>query len=394
MPLAAARMFSAGGHRWLRLPAASTACRHLEISIRRLAQVGSTTLITGETGSGKGEVARAIHAAGPRREAPFVPVNCGGLPASLAESQLFGHERGSFTGASGATRGAFRAADGGVLFLDEIAELPLELQPILLDVLERREVTPVGSTRQVPIDVHVIAATNRNLQTEVAEGRFREDLLFRLTTVALEVPPLRDRPDDIPRFIAHFSAYFAARYDQPAWEPQPATLRRLITFPWPGNVRQLAQAVERHYIFGGDEERLLQSLSADSEPAAACPGDSEAEARPLSATADCPEQSTRSEALRDAAAQPAGSAARRATAAASHAETELPTFNLREVRNRTVRAAMAAAGNHFGKAAALLGVSPNTLTKLVAEACPELSRKKRAAHSKRHAFSVAPAVPR
>jgi len=382
MPLAAARMFSAGGHRWLRLPAASTACRHLEISIRRLAQVGSTTLITGETGSGKGEVARAIHAAGPRREAPFVPVNCGGLPASLAESQLFGHERGSFTGASGATRGAFRAADGGVLFLDEIAELPLELQPILLDVLERREVTPVGSTRQVPIDVHVIAATNRNLQTEVAEGRFREDLLFRLTTVALEVPPLRDRPDDIPRFIAHFSAYFAARYDQPAWEPQPATLRRLITFPWPGNVRQLAQAVERHYIFGGDEERLLQSLSDDSEPAAACRGDSEAKARPLSATSESPEQSIRSEALRDAAAQPAV------------ADAEPPTFNLREVRNRTVRAAMAAAGNHFGKAAALLGVSPNTLTKLVAEACPELSRKKHARHSKRHPFSIAPALPR
>jgi DNA-binding NtrC family response regulator len=214
---------------------------------------------------------------------------------------------------------------------------------------QRREVTPVGSTRQVPIDVHVIAATNRNLQTEVAEGRFREDLLFRLTTVALEVPPLRDRPDDIPRFIAHFSAYFAARYDQPAWEPRPATLRRLIAFPWPGNVRQLAQAVERHYIFGGDEERLLQSLSADSDPAAARGGDSEGEP---------------------------------------------PTFNLREVRNRTVRAAMAAAGNHFGKAAELLGVSPNTLTKLVGEACPELSRKKRAGHSKRHAFSVAPAVPR
>ena len=387
MPLAAPNTLRPGGHRWPRLPAASRAGRPLENAIRRVSQVGCTTLITGETGCGKGEVARAIHASGPRSEAAFVPVNCGGLPASLAESQLFGHEKGAFTGAIGATRGAFRAADGGVLFLDEVAELPLELQPMLLDVLERREVTPVGSTRQVPIDVQVIAATNRSLEEAVEQGKFREDLLFRLNTIHLEVPPLRERPEDIPRLISHFAAYFADRHGQDLWQPRPTTLARLVSCPWPGNVRQLAQAVERHYVFGVDDSDLVESLAADVP--ADCGGDAPADPT-VEALAASLEASQRvapepAAALADAPAAPA---------AASHADAEPPTFNLREVRNRTVRAAMAAAGNHFGKAATLLGVSPNTLTKLVAEACPDLSRKRRARQSKRHGFTLSPAAPR
>jgi DNA-binding NtrC family response regulator len=391
MPLAPASTFSPGGHRWPRLPAVSRAGRPLENAIRRVSQVGCTTLITGETGCGKGEVARAIHASGPRSEAAFVPVNCGGLPASLAESQLFGHEKGAFTGAIGATRGAFRAADGGVLFLDEIADLPLELQPMLLDVLERREVTPVGSTRQVPIDVQVIAATNRSLDEAVEQGQFREDLLFRLNTIHLEVPPLRERPEDIPRLISHFAAYFADRHGQALWQPQPTTLARLVSCPWPGNVRQLAQAVERHYVFGVDDSDLLDSLAADGP---ADPG-GDPPAEPTIEAAASLEASQR--AAPELAATPADAPVADATAppaAASHAHGEPPTFNLREVRNRTVRAAMAAAGNHFGKAAALLGVAPNTLTKLVAEACPELSRKKRPGHSKRHALALSPAARR
>lgn len=336
--------FSAGKKNgWSRMIGRSPACRRLEASILRLAQVGCTTLISGETGCGKGEVARAIHASGPRSERPFVPVNCGGLPAGLAESQLFGHEKGSFTGAVGATRGAFRAADGGVLFLDEIGELPLELQPKLLQVLESREVTPVGSTRLEPVDVQVIAATNRDLEAEVEEGRFREDLYYRLNTVQLVVPPLRERPEDIPRFIDHFSGHFAARYDQPAWEPSPAALARLQQFSWPGNVRQLAQTVERHYVFGGSDDHLLDQLFSGSERAVS---------------------------------EPAVGVGTLAAPARERPAAEPPTFNLREVRNRTVRAAMAATNNHFGEAAKLLGVAPNTLTKLVAEACPELSRKR------------------
>ncbi len=400
MPLASPNTLRSGGHRWPRLPAVSRAGRPLENAIRRVSQVGCTTLITGETGCGKGEVARAIHAAGPRSEAAFVPVNCGGLPASLAESQLFGHEKGAFTGAIGATRGAFRAADGGVLFLDEVADLPLELQPMLLDVLERREVTPVGSTRQVPIDVQVIAATNRSLEEAVQQGEFREDLLFRLNTIHLEVPPLRERPEDIPRLISHFAAYFADRHGQALWQPRPTTLARLVSCPWPGNVRQLAQAVERHYVFGVDDGDLLESLAADGPTD--CGGDPSAEptdeaAAPLEASqkaAPEPAAVLAEVAPDDATPDDATRADAPAASAAGPAEAEPPTFNLREVRNRTVRAAMAAAGNHFGKAATLLGVSPNTLTKLVAEACPELSRKKRAGQSKRHARALSPAAPR
>jgi transcriptional regulator with GAF, ATPase, and Fis domain len=160
----------------------------LESAIHRVAEFGCTVLVTGETGCGKEEVARAIHASGPRREKPFVVVNCGSLVASLAESQLFGHERGAFTGASANSLGAFRAAAGGILFLDEIGEMPLELQPKLLRVLQRCEVTPVGSTEAQPVDLQIIAATNRDLEQEVAEQRFREDLLYRLNTIHRAIP--------------------------------------------------------------------------------------------------------------------------------------------------------------------------------------------------------------
>jgi DNA-binding NtrC family response regulator len=319
----------------------ATTVRRLEAAILRVAEFQCTTLVTGETGCGKEEVARAIHAAGPRSDGPFVAINCGSLPAALAESQLFGHERGAFTGAVGATRGAFRAAHGGVIFLDEIGDLPPELQPKLLQVLERREVTPVGSTRPQPVDVHVIAATHRDLDAAVAAGGFREDLLYRLNTVHLTVPALRDRPKDIPRFVGHFAAHYAAHYDRPLWRPEPAVLERLMAHDWPGNVRQLAQTIQRIYVFADTADAVLDEVLRPACPAAPT-------TRPVAASTNGTTKS------------PAQS-------------LEPPTFNLRELRRRTVRAALDETGGHFAQAAKLLGVCPNTMTKLVAEACPERS---------------------
>ncbi|MCE9629723.1 MAG: sigma-54 dependent transcriptional regulator [Planctomycetia bacterium] len=322
--------------RWTRMTGGANSIHRLEAAIRRVAEFECTTLITGETGCGKEEVARAIHAAGPRRDKPFISVNCAGIPAAIAESQLFGHEKGSFTGASGPARGAIRSADGGVVFLDEIGDMPPDLQPKLLGFLERREVTPVGSSQSEPVDVMVIAATNRHLESAVAEGAFREDLLYRLNTVHLVVPPLRDRSDDIPRFVAHFSAHYAARYGQPPWVPGPATLARFVEHDWPGNVRQLAQTIQKLYVFADTREAVLDEVLG--KPAA--------RERPPGGTAD-------------RGGMPAGP------------EAAVKTFNLRELRRRTVREALEATEGHFAKAARLLGVCPNTMTKLVAEACPE-----------------------
>ncbi len=324
--------------RWARVAGESASIQRLEAAIARVADFECTTLITGETGCGKEEVARAIHAAGPRRDKPFISVNCSGIPATIAESQLFGHEKGSFTGALGTARGAFRASDGGVIFLDEIGDMPPDLQPKLLGVLERREVIPVGSAHGQPIDVMVIAATNRNLAAAVAQGAFREDLLYRLNTVHLEVPPLRERPGDIPRFIAHFSAHYAARYAQLPWVPGPATLARLVAHDWPGNVRQLAQTIQKLYVFADSKETVLDELLG---PASGHPVPYE-----------------------HAAAITAPPPARTA---------DIKTYNLRELRRRTVREALEATEGHLAKAAKLLGVCPNTMTKLVAEACPERS---------------------
>jgi len=332
--------------RWTRLVSQSTAMRQLEAAVRQVAQFECTTLVTGETGCGKDEIVRAIHAAGHRKDKPFIAVNCGGLPALLAESQLFGHEKGSFTGAVDATRGAFRLAVGGVIFLDEIGEMALDLQPKLLQVLERREVVPVGATFPESIDVQVIAATNRDLETEVLEGRFRSDLLFRINTVHLRVPPLRERQDDIPRFIAHFSAHFAAQYGRPIWKPDATTLSRLVAYRWPGNVRQLAQTIQCIYVFADSVEQVLEDLlrSCATPPLVKYSVSDRQDHVPY----------------RPAAKAPTPSA-------------EPKTFNLKEIRRRTVRAAIAYTGGHFGRAARLLGVSTNTMTKLVAEVCPERS---------------------
>jgi DNA-binding NtrC family response regulator len=328
--------------------------RLLEQAIVRVGAFDCPVLVTGETGCGKEEVARAIHAAGTRAGRPFVAVNCGAIVSSLAESQFFGHARGSFTGADASTAGAFRAADGGILFLDEIGEMPLDLQPKLLRVLQQREVTPVGATRPIPVDVQVIAATNRDLAVEVAAGRFREDLFYRLNVIHLTIPPLRARRDDIPRFVEHFTRHFAAVYALPVWQPDAAMLSRFVNFAWPGNVRQLAQTIQRVAIFADQVETILDETFAAPIPAPRMP------ARVSEASLAPPRDNP--------AAVGPGPAPDNSVAAGP--EALLPVFHLDELRRLAVRQALAAAEGHRGRAARLLGVSPNTMTKLVAEACP------------------------
>jgi DNA-binding NtrC family response regulator len=239
--------------------------------IRRLAPHVRTALITGETGTGKELVARALHRTGPRRDRRFVTVNCSAVVETLFESELFGHARGAFTGATDNKPGLFEAADGGTLFLDEIGELPLILQAKLLRVLELGEVHRVGSLDPRRIDVHVIAATNRDLRADVAAGRFRSDLYYRLNIVEIKLPPLRDRREDIPYLTAAFVRDAAERLQKPLLGLTPGAERILMAAAWEGNVRELRNVIERGCILSDSEfitEREL-SISMPSQTTAA-----------------------------------------------------------------------------------------------------------------------------
>ncbi|HEX2483712.1 MAG TPA: sigma-54 dependent transcriptional regulator [Myxococcota bacterium] len=220
----------------------SARLRALQRKVESLRHNESNVLLQGESGTGKELVARALHAASPRSAGPFVPVDCGALPESIIESELFGHERGAFTGAVGAP-GLFRRAHRGTLFLDEVGEIPLAMQARLLRALQSREVRPVGGSDAVPVDIRVIAATNRDLAAMVEEGRFRLDLYYRLNVVRIDVPPLRERMEDVPLLAAHFLAKHA-RPGQPGLELEPDALERLARYAWPGNVRELENAIE------------------------------------------------------------------------------------------------------------------------------------------------------
>ncbi|HWP35793.1 MAG TPA: sigma-54 dependent transcriptional regulator [Thermodesulfobacteriota bacterium] len=222
--------------------------------IKTVAPVDSTVLILGETGTGKELVAREIHEASERRGKPFVAVSCGAIPETLLESELFGHDRGAFTGATRARPGKFEAADGGTIFLDEIGEIPPAVQHKLLRVLQEKEIERLGETRPVKVDVRVIAATHRDLEAMMREGRFREDLYYRLNVVPIRIPPLRERPEDIPLLAAHFLRRFAERFKKPVTGIAPAALQALLTYPWPGNVRELEHAIERAVIMSPGTE--------------------------------------------------------------------------------------------------------------------------------------------
>jgi two-component system response regulator GlrR len=210
-----------------------------------VADSDASVLIFGESGTGKELLARAIHQASRRRDKPFVAVNCGAIPSDLLESELFGHARGAFTGAIQAHKGLFQAADGGTLFLDEIGDMPLPLQVKLLRVLQEGEVRPVGSTQAIPVDVRVISATHRDLDSQREQGLFREDLYYRLNVVSLNLPSLAERREDIPLLAAHILQRLGERYRKPASTLAPDAMALLIAAPWPGNVRQLLNLLEQ-----------------------------------------------------------------------------------------------------------------------------------------------------
>jgi PAS domain S-box-containing protein len=247
----------------------SAAIRKVVSAIRQVAATPATVLITGETGTGKELVARAIHQASLRAAKPFIRVNCSAIPASLCESEFFGHEKGAFTGAVTRRAGRFELAHGGVIFLDEVGELPLELQPKLLRVLQEREYEPVGSSQTRKVDVRVIAATNRNLAAEVAAGRFREDLFYRLNVFPVEVPPLRERGSDVELLAKVFVERYCARIGKPRSELTADCLRRLRAYQWPGNVRQLENVIERAVIMARDQSLSIRNvLPLDMRPSA------------------------------------------------------------------------------------------------------------------------------
>jgi len=243
--------------------------RFMELS-RRVVRAESSLLILGETGVGKERLARAIHAEGPRGSGPFVAVNCGALPESLLESELFGHEEGAFTGASRARRGYFELAHRGTVFLDEIGEVPLHLQVKLLRVLEDRRIQRLGSERPIEIDVRVIAATNRDLEAEVQARRFRSDLYFRLAVVTLTLPPLRERREDIPPLVRDYLGHFGRRLARTITEVSPEAMRALVAYSWPGNVRELINVVEQVVLLSGGPgvevadlpRRILEALDS------------------------------------------------------------------------------------------------------------------------------------
>jgi DNA-binding NtrC family response regulator len=226
----------------------SPALRRVLEHIAQVAKTDTTVLIQGETGTGKELVARAIHEAGARRERPLVKLNCAALPRELVESELFGHEKGAFTGALQQRRGRFELADGGTLFLDEVGELPLEAQAKLLRVLQEREFERVGGSRPLRVDVRVIAATNRDLQAQVAAGRFRADLFYRLNVFPIAVPALRERRGDIGRLVQHFAEKAARKLGRPLEGVAPSFLESAAAYHWPGNIRELENVVERAMI--------------------------------------------------------------------------------------------------------------------------------------------------
>jgi len=272
-------------------------------------------LLCGETGTGKEVWANLIHQSGPRAKRPFVPVNCAALTVTLAESQLFGHERGAFTGATGSSLGVFRAAEGGVVFLDEVGEMPLELQPKLLRVLQEHEVTPVGGSSPVTVDVQVIAATNRDLKAETSEGGFREDLYFRLNMLELRLPPLRQRLDELPAFVEVLSEKYARQYNRPLWRADAKTMRRFSEYDWPGNLRELAHVIEQSYVLD------CAPTLPDDPPS-------------------------------------------------SRAAGPLPYLNLAQLRAEAMRQALARTRGHKGRAAKLLGVHANTVTRMLRKSAP------------------------
>ncbi len=218
-------------------------------------------LITGESGTGKGLVAQAIHESGPRKDKPFISINCGAIPENLLESELFGHKKGSFTSANEDKKGLITMANGGTLFLDEIGEMPMALQVKLLHVIQTRELTPVGDTRVINVDVRVIAATNADLALRVKEGRFREDLYYRLNVIEIKMPPLRERRDDIAVLIKHYMAIFAKEAGKNIKDIDYEAMQAMLAYDWPGNIRELGNTIERAVVLADSDTVTIHDLA-------------------------------------------------------------------------------------------------------------------------------------
>lgn len=232
--------------------------------IEKVASTSATVLISGESGTGKELAARALHKISPRKDSPFIAINCGAIPESIAEAELFGAKKGAFTGANQDKLGKFAAANGGTLFLDEVAELSPQLQTKLLRFLQEGVITPLGCHEEVSIDVRVIAASHKQLLAQVEEGLFREDLYYRLNVVPIHMPALRERTEDIGKLIHHFKTKFCQQYGSHEQQLSATTLKQLLSYSWPGNVRQLSNCIERYALLG-DENELIESLNHNSQ---------------------------------------------------------------------------------------------------------------------------------
>jgi two-component system nitrogen regulation response regulator GlnG len=307
-------------------------------TVGRLAGRDVSILVTGESGTGKEVVARAIHAASPRAAGPFVPVNTAAIPRELLESELFGHERGAFTGAIEARVGRFREASGGTLFLDEIGDMPVELQAKLLRVLQSSEVTPVGGRRAERVDVRIVAATHRDLDAMVAEGAFREDLLYRLRVVPIHIPALRERREDIPVLAEHFVSRYAEELAGGARFLSQTALARLGRHAWPGNVRELENAIKRALVLADADVLSPEDFAfLDQAPSGgAHPG--------LESLVE------------NAVAQ-----------ALDAGEADVYHRLLERIERPLIQAALARTDGNQIRAAALLGINRNTLRKKIAE---------------------------
>jgi DNA-binding NtrC family response regulator len=261
------RELAAGSALGQRMIGRSPRMREVFDILDRVSVTDSTVLLVSETGTGKELAAQTIHLRSKRAAGPYVTCNCAAFSPTLLESELFGHERGAFTGAISLRRGRFEEADGGTIFLDEIGETSREFQAKLLRVLQEREIERVGSSRKLQVNVRIIASTNRDLEKEVAEGRFRQDLYYRLRVVPVVLPPLRERAEDIPELARHFMAQFCAQYDRPPLELEPAALERLARHSWPGNVRELKHAIERAVLLARGPR--LTAADVEVEPPSA-----------------------------------------------------------------------------------------------------------------------------
>ena len=313
--------------------------------IERIAPTDASVLLLGESGTGKELFARALHDLSPRKSSAFIPINCGAIPETLLESELFGHEKGAFTGAERAVVGKIELADGGTLFLDEIGDMPYTLQVKLLRFLQDRIVERVGSRKPITVDVRVICATNQDVLDRIASNKFREDLYFRVNEVTVQIPALRDRAGDPELLAQYFLEHFSSTYDKSIVGFTAEALGAIRSHPWPGNVRQLLNCVKRAVILARGNQIAEADLGLDNGRAKDRPARGE-----------------------DAAAQSAGAGAGAAGAGQGGAT---PVVNLREARNlaekRAIESALAGSGGNISKAAKMLGVSRPTLYTLISE---------------------------